>query len=112
MVQVTAEIAQLLPAGSTTLCDNAIVHRNPRLRAVLAAAGIAMEFTPPYCPEFQPTECFFSSMKAALRRYSDYFHQLREDHGDAGTRLAIRLAATSVPSSAFAGWWRKCGYTV
>ena len=112
MVEVVTEMAQLLPAGSTTLCDNAIVHHHPRLRAIMWRAGIAMEFTLPYCPEFQPTECFFSSMKTALRRYSDYFQQLKEEHGDAGTRLAIRLAATSVPNSAFEGWWRKCGYTV
>ena len=112
MEEVAAEMAVLLPGGSTTLCDNAIVHHNPRIRTILAQAGIAMEFTPPYCPEFQPTECFFSSMKAALRRYSGYFQQLREEHGDAGARLAIRLAAMSVPNNAFKGWWRKCGYIV
>jgi hypothetical protein len=115
MEEVAAEMAVLLPGRSTTLCDNAIVHHNPRIRTILAQAGIATEFTPPYCPEFQPTECFFSSMKAALRRYSGYFQQLREEHGDggdAGARLAIRLAAMSVPNNAFKGWWRKCGYTV
>jgi hypothetical protein len=112
VLEVTNEMAQILPAGSTVLCDNCIIHHSAAVWRSLATAGIAIEFTPPYCPEFQPTENFFSSMKADLRLNASYYRQLRQAYGDDGAMLGIRMAAIGVKQEHFPKWWRHCGMVI
>jgi hypothetical protein len=112
ILEVVKEMAQILPAGSLVLCDNCIIHHSPPVRRTLAAAGIGMEFTPPYCPEYQPTENFFSSMKANLRLNSKYYRQLHDEHGEAGRKMAIRMAAMAVPQEHYSQWWHNCGMNI
>jgi transposase len=60
----------LVPAlrpGTTVVMDNLSVHKDSAVEAALRAAGCSLLFTPPYSPDLNPIEMFFSKLKAALR---------------------------------------------
>ena len=43
--------------------DNASIHKNHRLRELYEAYGVALEFLPPYSPDFNPIEATFHNLK-------------------------------------------------
>ena len=47
--------------------DNLAGHKWPAIKAAIHAAGASLMFTPPYSPDLNPIEKFFSKLKAALR---------------------------------------------
>jgi transposase len=67
--------------GSNIVLDNVAFHKTSNLRAIMAAKGAELHFTPPYSPECNPVEMAFSSIK---RRFRSFW---RED-----TSSADRLA--------------------
>jgi transposase len=48
--------------------DNASIHRSPRLRELCEAYSVALEFLPPYSPDFNPIEATFHNLKAWIQR--------------------------------------------
>ena len=54
-------------AGDVILLDNLAVHKQPEVRAAIAAAGAQLRFLPPYSPDFNPIELAFAKLKAFLR---------------------------------------------
>jgi hypothetical protein len=63
-----ADFVSTLPRGRPMILDNAAVHRSKEAKAACAAAGIAMNFLPPYSPWYNPVENAFAQAKAAFRR--------------------------------------------
>jgi len=57
-----------LPGGSVIVMDNATFHRKAKLRALLEGSGHALLSLPPYSPEFNPIEHFWSWLKRRLRK--------------------------------------------
>lgn len=57
-----------LRPGQIVVLDNLSVHKSPRARAAIEAAGCQLIFLPPYSPDFNPIEQAFAKSKAALRR--------------------------------------------
>ncbi|MDR2562145.1 MAG: IS630 family transposase [Holophagales bacterium] len=57
-----------MPAGSVIVMDNATFHRKAKLRALLEGSGYALLFLPPYSPELNPIEHFWSWLKRHLRK--------------------------------------------
>ena len=51
--------------------DNAKVHKSPELVSMCTAAGVQVEYLPPYSPDFNPIETSFSLLKAYIRRHTD-----------------------------------------
>lgn len=58
-------------ARSVIVMDNASTHRNPRVRALIEAAGCRIEYLPPYSPDFNPIERSFHDLKAYIKRHRD-----------------------------------------
>lgn len=61
----------LLPftrAGDVLIMDNLKVHRDPQVVALIQQAGVKVLFLPPYSPEFNPIELYWSCFKRLLRR--------------------------------------------
>ena len=56
-----------LRPGDVVVLDNLAVHKQPELRAAIAAAGAQVRFLPPYSPDFNPIEQAFAKLKALLR---------------------------------------------
>jgi transposase len=56
-----------LPPGDVVIWDNASFHKSPKLREVLAQAGIGLLFLSPYSPDLNPIEAFWATLKAWIR---------------------------------------------
>ncbi|CUS12381.1 unnamed protein product, partial [Tuber aestivum] len=55
-------------ADSVLVMDNTRIHKSQLVVKLATAAGIAVEFLPPYSPDTNPIEEAFSVYKAWLRR--------------------------------------------
>lgn len=91
-----------LPPGTTIVCDNLSVHRNPKVRPAIEAAKCHLRYLPPYSPDFNPIEQVFSTLKARLRAAaSRTFEELV-------TAIGTALEATTPEH--LANCYRHCGY--
>lgn len=91
-----------LPAGTTIVCDNLSVHRNPKVRPAIEAAKCHLRYLPPYSPDFNPIEQVFSALKARLRAAAGRtFDTLVE---------AIGSALEATTPAQIANGYRHCGY--
>ena len=98
-------IRVLLPAitaGDVVVMDNLRVHKHPAIRALIESRGARLLFLPPYTPELNPIEEFWSKFKYLLRSIA------------ARTVPALVAAAlhalTQFSASDFLGWYRHAGY--
>ena len=55
---------------SVLICDNCSSHKVAGIRALCEAAGVLLLFLPPYSPDFNPIEEFFSVIKAWMKRHN------------------------------------------
>ena len=62
-----------LPASTTIVMDNASFHRKSRLNLLAELAGHRITFLPPYSPELNLIENFWSWLKSRLRKILPYF---------------------------------------
>ena len=53
--------------SSVAIMDNCSIHHTQAITDLFDEAGIAIIFSSPYCPDFNPTEFAFSSVKSYLR---------------------------------------------
>jgi transposase len=65
------------PNQRYVLLDNISFHKSKVVVNALTAAGEEVIFTPPYCPDLNPIENMFSSLKGTFREYN--LHVPRED---------------------------------
>lgn len=54
---------------SVIVMDNASFHHSDRIKGMCADAGLKMLYLPPYSPDFNPIEEFFSELKAFIQRH-------------------------------------------
>ena len=57
-----------LQPGDTVILDNLSSHKVAGVKDAIIAAGAAVMFLPPYSPDLNPIEKFFSKLKARLRQ--------------------------------------------
>ena len=57
-----------LQPGDTVILDNLSSHKVAGVEQAIIAAGAAVLFLPPYSPDLNPIEKFFSKLKARLRK--------------------------------------------
>jgi transposase len=60
-----------LERGEVVVLDNLPAHKNPRVRAMIEAAGASLLYLPPYSPDFNPIENAFAKLKALLRKAAE-----------------------------------------
>jgi transposase len=97
----------LVPAlrpGDVVVLDNLAVHKQPEMRAAIAAAGAQVRFLPPYSPDFNPIEQAFATLKAWLRA-------ARPCTFDHVCELIAAAIGLFTPTEC-ANYVRHCGYRV
>ncbi len=65
-----------LKPGTTIVMDNASFHRKKQLFSLAQDHGFNLIFLPPYSPELNPIEHFWSWLKRYLKKISYKFHSL------------------------------------
>jgi transposase len=65
---VNQQLIPALKAGDTVIWDNATFHKSKRLAEAFERAGIGLVFLPPYSPDLNPIEQFWSWLKAWIRQ--------------------------------------------
>lgn len=66
---VSRDLVPKLRAGDVVVLDNLRQHHDPSARRMVERAGATLLYLPPYSPDLNPIEPFWSRFKSALRRY-------------------------------------------
>lgn len=62
-----------LPTGSVIVMDNASFHRKKQLLSIAEEMAYRLIFLPPYSPELNPIEKFWSCLKRRLQKILPFF---------------------------------------
>lgn len=68
LVYVRQFLCPTLKPGDIVIADNLGSHKNGEVRKAIEAAHATILYLPPYSPDFNPIEMFFSKLKALLRK--------------------------------------------
>ena len=66
----------VLPVNSVIVMDNASFHRKKQLIPLAEEAGHSLIFLPPYSPELNPIESFWSWLKLYLKKILPFYDSL------------------------------------
>jgi len=61
------ELHRLAAVNKVLIIDNASIHKNKELKQLIEEAGHQLIFLPPYTPQLNPIEEFFSAWKSKIR---------------------------------------------
>lgn len=67
---------------SVLVMDNASFHHSDRIEQLCSDAGVKLMYLPPYSPDLNPIEEFFSELKAFIRRHWGYYQDNPEQGFD------------------------------
>ena len=90
-----------LPQGSVLVLDNATIHKSSALREAVEEAGCSLLFLPPYSPDLNPIELFWSWLKQIVRLAAPRDDKHRRE-------LLYQIALSLSPQHAQA-WFHHCG---
>ena len=93
---------------SVLIMDNASTHHNQYLGPMCAAAGVRVEYLPPYSPDLNPIELSFHELKAWMRKE----RELSYEFGiwfEGFIAMGLRLVVTEDTAR---GYFRHCGVYV
>jgi transposase len=76
---------------SVLVMDNAAIHHSDELAEMCAAAGVRLEYLPPYSPDFNPIEEAFAELKAWMKRYYELQNQYETMEGFLNRALTENL---------------------
>jgi transposase len=93
--------------NSVIVLDNASIHRSARVRQLCEAAGVRLEYLPPYSPDYNPIEKSFKQLKGWIKLHADEADTFNEF--GAFIQYAIQRVCCEIDCRA---WFRKCGYPI
>jgi len=68
LIWVEKVLLPCLKEGMTVIWDNASFHKSPKIKDLIEKAGCKLLFLPPYSPDLNPIEQWWSALKARIRR--------------------------------------------
>ncbi len=91
-----------LRPGDLVIADNLSSHKVAGIREAIEATGAKLRYLPPYSPDLNPIEMFFSKLKAHLRQAAQRTFD--------GLREAIACVLESVSPSECKNYFHAAGY--
>ena len=64
--------------GATVVWDNSTIHKGEAIEQAIIEAGAKLIYLPPYSPDFNPIENFWSKVKNTLRSIGARTYQALE----------------------------------
>jgi transposase len=95
-------LKSILSSDDILILDGCSVHRSRLVCETFKRYGINVIFLPPYSPDLNPIELFWSKIKTFLKKAKARTHKMLEK--------AINLAFNWVSKSDILGWFGHCGY--
>ncbi len=98
-------IRKLVPnlwQGATVVWDNSSIHKGKEIEQAIIDAGAKLIYLPPYSPDFNPIENFWSKVKNILRSIGARTYLALE--------TAIAEAYSQVSSKDIQNWFAHCCY--
>jgi len=68
LAYVEQVLAPTLQPGDVVIMDNVSIHKVAGVREAIEARGATLLYLPPYSPDLNPIEQFFSTLKSILRK--------------------------------------------
>lgn len=95
---------------SVIVMDNASFHHSEKIEKMCSQVGVKIVYLPPYSPDLNPIEEFFSELKAFIRRY----WQTYEDNPEQGFASFLDWCVNIVGTrkSSAEGHFRNAGLTL
>ncbi|MBD1922609.1 IS630 family transposase [Microcoleus sp. FACHB-831] len=88
--------------GATVVWDNSTIHKGKQLEQALQEVGAKLIYLPPYSPDFNPIENFWSKVKNTLRSLGPRTYQALD--------LAISHAISQVSLKDICNWFTHSCY--
>jgi transposase len=104
LAYVEQMVCPRLRPGHVLLMDNLSSHKQPAVEAAVRAVGASIFFTPPYSPDLNPIENFFSKLKTYLRKVQ------ARTKSDLDAAIAVCCAALT--RTECQNFFLHCGYGV
>ncbi len=98
-------IRKLVPnlwQGATVVWDNSSIHKGTEIEQAIIDAGAKLIYLPPYSPDFNPIENFWSKVKNTLRSIGARTYLALD--------LAISEAYSQVSLKDIRNWFAHCCY--
>jgi transposase len=68
LAYIRDSLGPALKSGDIVICDNLASHKVEGVKEAVEARGAQIRYLPPYSPDLNPIEMFFSILKTNLRR--------------------------------------------
>jgi transposase len=81
------DLLTVAPSGYTVIMDNASFHRKKKLREIADRYSVSLLFLPPYSPDFNPIEKYWSNMKKWLKKTVTSFPSIKDPICVYGVRI-------------------------
>lgn len=101
---VREALVPTLRKGDVVVMDNLGAHKVAGVKEAIETAGARLLYLPPYSPDYNPIEQFWSKLKQFLR---DAAARTTEALGQ-----AIQQGALAVTAADLRGWFSHCGYSL
>jgi len=95
---------------SVIVMDNASFHHSKRIKEIYANAGVKLVYLPPYSPDLNPIEEFFSEFKAFIKRYWRRYEQSPDQGFEGFLEWCIDVVGSREESAR--GYFRHAGVVV
>lgn len=95
---------------SVLVMDNASIHHSDRLKQMCSNTGVKLLYLPPYSPDLNPIEEFFSELKAFLKRTWPEYEDL--PYQDFGKFLQWCVDVVGARRSSAEGHFRNAGHSI
>lgn len=99
---VSEVLSKRVSPGDVVVLDNLSVHKTEKVQAAFAAIKVEAWYLPPYSPDLNPIEMFWSKLKTNLRAAAARTYEALSE--------AVSTALLTITAADAKNWAKHCGY--